>query len=1078
VDFRILGPLEVIEQGRPIDLTSLKQRTVLAILLIASPRVVSTDRLLEDLWGEDAFGKENTLWTYISRLRSILDPDRQKSGEDAILVTKDHGYALDVPPRDIDAKRFERMAGEGAALVKDDPPRASQILTKALSMWRGPALDEFTYQDFARPEIVRLEELRLTALEDRFEADLRLGKSRELVGEIEALVEQHPLREQFVAHHLLALYRSGRQADALRAFERFRTRLSETLGVQPSPRLLRLEEQVLLHDRRIQGSPSTATSLNGTDRVAANPYKGLRAFGERDVADFFGRDLVVSDVLRRLHQGARLIGLVGPSGSGKSSILKAGLLPVLRREASTQSDQWLVAEMVPGAHPFAELEAALLRASPDPPATLREQFSNETNGMLSAILRLLPQPSSRLILAIDQFEELFSLVDDAEVRSRFLADLIPVLDDPHQRTVVILTLRSDYYGRPLEYPDFGARLGNGVVNVTSMRPDELECAALMPATKAGVSIESSLLVSLLGDVVGQPGALPLFQYTLTELFEHRTDDTLTAAAYSEMGGVGGALTRRAEDLYSGATNKQRRMVEQLFLRLVTITGNEELTLRRVRAAEMIELDLDLVDLQSVIERYADNRLLTLDRDQVSGAPTVEIAHEALSTEWDRLRGWIADARDDLQLRNTLRTNITEWEREGSHPGYLLSGARLERFESWTASTAIGLTESERGFVDLSVEARDAQVEADAERRRHELSVLRRASLRVWAVATAAVAGVVAVAFVMFGVSAPASPKIGVIYLGAGDQGQNDLLMLGVDEAERRYDVEASVITPLADPLEDLTRLCDSDHKLVLVVSSFFLPLADAGPECADTVIVGIDWPPPDAIPEVDQPNVVQAVFEVEEGSFIAGAAAALASQTERVGFVGAMPIVPVEHARAAFTAGVASVDPGVTVESIYVGQTETSGFFNPQRGKAAAEQAIEAGADVIFNYSVGSGSGLLEAVREASQSTGLKHWFIGSEADDYLAASEIDRTYVLTSVVKRTDKVLLDVVADYLDGSLEPGPRFYGIANDSIELSKRGGFLDGYEDRLSALEDAVLSGQIDVPTTPLNPVTLRSPDDE
>ncbi|MGB7861389.1 MAG: BTAD domain-containing putative transcriptional regulator, partial [Acidimicrobiia bacterium] len=541
-----------------------------------------------------------------------------------------------------------------AALIRDNPQEASRILTQALAMWRGPALDDFAYQDFARSEIVRLEEIRLTALEDRFEADLRLGKSRELVAEIEALIEQHPLREQLVAHLLLALYRSGRQGEALRAFERFRTRLRDTLGVEPSPQLARLEEQVLLHDPRIQGPPSTHSSLNAGKGAAANPFKGLRAFGEKDVADYFGRELIVSDVLRRLNEGARLIGLVGPSGSGKSSILKAGVIPVLRRGVPTDSDQWLVAEMVPGAHPFAELEAALLRASPDPPASLREQLSNETTGMLGAILRLLPQPSSRLILAIDQFEELFSLVDDEQVRSRFLAQLIPVLDDPHQRTAVLLTLRSDYYGRPLEYPDFGARLGNGVVNVTSMRLDELEAAALKPANQAGVSIESSLLVRLLSDVIGRPGALPLFQYTLTELFEHRADDSLTVAAYGEMGGVGGALTRRAEDLYAEATDEQRRVVEQLFLRLVTITGNEELTLRRVRAAEMIDLDLDLVDLQSAIERYADNRLLTLDRDQVSGAPTVEIAHEALLTEWDRLRGWIADAHDDLQLHATLR----------------------------------------------------------------------------------------------------------------------------------------------------------------------------------------------------------------------------------------------------------------------------------------------------------------------------------------------------------------------------------------------------------------------------------------
>jgi DNA-binding SARP family transcriptional activator/basic membrane lipoprotein Med (substrate-binding protein (PBP1-ABC) superfamily) len=1068
VDFRILGPLEVIDDEHPLDLSH-KQRALLAILLIASPRVVSTDRLLDDLWGDESLGKENTLWTYISRLRAVLDPDRQHGGSGEILLTKDHGYALDVPAETIDARRFERMAAEGAALIRDEPGMASKLLRTALSMWRGPALDDFAFDEFARAEIIRLEELRLIALEDRFDADLRLGRSRELVAELESVHQQHPLREGFVGKLMLALYRSGRQADALRAFERFRKRLGDELGLEPSPELRRLEEQVLLHDSRIQGPPVAAGPRS---RVAANPFKGLRAFRERDAADFFGRERIVGDVVRRLGQGDRLIALVGPSGSGKSSILKAGVIPAVRKDAS--AEEWFVAEMVPGAHPFAELEAALLRASLDGPDSLGDQLAGGATGTLRAVLRMLPNQSSRMVLAIDQFEELFTLVDDEEVRARFLAQLIPVLDDPHGRIVVVLTLRSDFYSRPLRYPDFGTRLGDGIVNVTPMLPDELEAAARKPAWNAGVTLEPSLLAKMLSDVIGEPGALPLFQYTLTELFERRGADTLTLADYETLGGVEGTLSRRAEDRYAELDDAEREATRQLLLRLVAVTGDEEWTRRRVPAAEILDLGMEVVALQTVIERYTEDRLLTLDQDPVTGAPTIEIAHEALLAEWRRLHDWIDAAKEDLQQRAALDASVAEWEQEHEDPGFLLSSSRLVRYEAWAAATTLGLTQRERAFLLRSIEARDTEQAVDRERTQREVSLRRRATFGLGALLAVIVAGVVAVALVALGVFSTNAPKVGLIHPNA-DNPQIDLLRLGMDEAERRYGIEPTSIAPLADPRLDLTRLCESGYPLVLVASTFFIDLADAGPTCDETLIAGIEWPSPQAYPALDHPNVVQADVDTSDGTFLAGAAAALTTQTGTVAFIQALPMVPLDVDRAQFAAGVASVDPGIAVESVYVALDEESGFFNPAGGKAAAEQAIGAGADVVFNGAIGAGPGILEAVREATEATGIKHWYIGSEADDYLTAAAEDRQYVLTSVVKRLDVVLLDLVDAYVAGDLEPGPRSYTLGNGAVELSTRGGFLDDHLDRLAELRDDITSGRVVVPTEPSGPVTLTTP---
>src|SRR5712692_8344828 len=247
MEFRILGPLEVVEEGHRVKLGGARRRALLAILLTRANEIVSTDRLIDELWGDrPPKTAANTLQYYVSQLRKLLGADR--------IVTRRPGYLIQVEPGELDLERFERLAEEGGA----------DGLRRALALWRGAPLADFAYEAFAQAAIGRLEELRLTALEQRIEADLALGRHGELAGELEELVAEHPLRERPRGQLMLALYRSGRQAEALEAYQETRRVLVEQLGIEPSPALQELERAILRQDPALDlgtGPPAPERSI-------------------------------------------------------------------------------------------------------------------------------------------------------------------------------------------------------------------------------------------------------------------------------------------------------------------------------------------------------------------------------------------------------------------------------------------------------------------------------------------------------------------------------------------------------------------------------------------------------------------------------------------------------------------------------------------------------------------------------------------------------------------------------------------------------------------------------------------------
>lgn len=1149
MEIRVLGPVEVGGDGELVALGGPRQRALFALLVAAVPDLVSTDGLIDGLWGEEASpGSRSTLQTYVSNLRQVLGD---------VLVHERGGYRLVVDPGVIDAVEFTTALEDSRVGLATDPEKVAVGLRRVLALWRGRPYADLVEVPGLESETRRLEALRLEAVELRIDAELACGRHSEVLAELEGLAEEHPTREHFRAQHMLALYRAGRQADALRAYRRSEAYLAETLGVDPSEELQDLELRILDHDEslrlgasravtqrfaflvsEIEGSTrlwdrfpqAMATALADHDRilgeaieeaggrvvkhtgemavavfpdavaavaaaeamlwrladtdwgeigelrvrlgvdvgeaeargddfygpplnrasrlcaighggqvllssaaerdvtasappglqvrhlgevplrgmaapervsqlvfsglpavfpdlrldaasgldhgaealslpgyevrepigegrfgvvwrayqpsvgrevavkivrpefagrpsfvrrfeaeartvarlahphivplidfwrdatgaylvlqlleggslretlsagsldeaarrrilhqvgaaldhahaqgvihgdfqpdnilldeagnaylsdfgiaarlvdpevvasmssspafrapeeprsgptkaadlfafgmltrhllgdhpelqdllaratsrhpenryqsaaalladldealgqqapvverppVSRNPYKGLRAFDESDAPDFHGRDELVSALTGAI-RGHRFVTVVGPSGSGKSSAVRAGLLPALAGGAVERSERWFRTVLTPGTHPLESLLEALEALAPEP-AELLEPLEN--GDLTEATHRLLGDADGELVIVVDQFEEVFTLVDDPHKRDAFLDLFVQGVQAEGSRVRVVATLRADFYDRPLEHKGLDRLVRDGLVTVLRPTPEELLEMISRPAQAVGLRWEPGLPHRIAQEVVDQPGGLPLLQYALTELVERRHGDLLTGDDYQRTGGVAGALATRAEAVFRELAPSRQEAAREMLLRLVTVDEDAEATRRRVRRSELESLGIDREDLEPVLEAFTTERLLLADRDPLTRGPTVEVAHEALLREWPRLRAWIQDEQDALLLGRRLRAAIAEWEAAQHDDDYLLTGARLAPFSTWAQSAS--LIGEERAFLQASQERDQAEQAARARRRRVLTGVL--ASATVVAMLLASVA---------------------------------------------------------------------------------------------------------------------------------------------------------------------------------------------------------------------------------------------------------------------------------------------------------------------------------------------------
>lgn len=524
-----------------------------------------------------------------------------------------------------------------------------------------------------------------------------------------------------------------RFADALSMAAALRKAI--TPAVRDTPVALGGEEsdELIISISRSTGTISIDTDLLDMAEPV-NPYKGLRAFQESDSDDFFGREALVQKLLDRLqepHPLARFLAVVGPSGSGKSSVVKAGVIPALRKNAIPGSDKWFVVEMLPGLHPLDEIESALLKIAVTPPVGLSDLLRTDEKGLGQAVKNVLPDDDTELLLVIDQFEEVFTQVESENERTHILNSLRAAVLDPASRLRVIVTLRADFYDRPLNYEGFGSLMRDRTEVVLPLSAEELQQAIAGPAERVGLLVEPALVAEMVSEIQDEPGALPLLQYALTEVFEKREGITLTLDAYRASGGALGALAHRAEELYQTFNEEQQATTRQIFLRLVTLGEGTEDTRRRVLWAELIAIegDDDTV-MQAVLELYGKYRLLTFGADPQTREPTVEVAHEALIRQWQRLREWLNESRESVRLQRRLIAALSDWQNQGRDASFLASGTRLVQYESLLESTNLALTANEQTYIRASISARDEKAAAEEARRERELALERQAKRRL------------------------------------------------------------------------------------------------------------------------------------------------------------------------------------------------------------------------------------------------------------------------------------------------------------------------------------------------------------
>lgn len=490
--------------------------------------------------------------------------------------------------------------------------------------------------------------------------------------------------------------------------------------------VLMLEDQPAVTDRLLE----LASAVRREDAPASGlpPYKGLFFFDESHADLFFGRENLTASLVARLFSGLeaghRFLTVIGASGSGKSSLVRAGLIPSLRWQK--ESSGWPIYVMTPTAHPLEALAEVLNGHNPTRSSTQAtgKEIASTAQGLQQTLDRLADASGSEhVLLVIDQFEELFTLCHDEMEQHAFVENVLTAALQPGGKALVVIAMRADFYAHCAHFDLLRQAVSNHQEYIGPMRMDDLRHAIEEPAKRGHWEIEPGLVEVLLHDVgadVGrapEPGALPLLSHALLETWQRRRGHTMTLSGYIASGGVRGAIAETAETVfYDKLDQRQRDIARQIFLRLTELGGDSSTadTRRRVGFDELVSKQEDRGIVREVLSTLADARLITTDQD------VAEVAHEALIREWPTLRNWLEENREGLRLHRHLTVTAQEWDASRRDPSMLYRGARLAQALEWAVEYGDDLNLLERSFLDESRMLVDKEAAAREAQRQREL----------------------------------------------------------------------------------------------------------------------------------------------------------------------------------------------------------------------------------------------------------------------------------------------------------------------------------------------------------------------
>ncbi|MBW7881330.1 MAG: PQQ-binding-like beta-propeller repeat protein [Caldilineaceae bacterium] len=735
LSLRLLGSYEISVNGEPITtLDTQKGRALLAYLAVEADRVHPRDALAALLWPEAS--PQSALQNLRQRLyvlRKALTGVEGEAGSD-----DEHDACLQISRLDVrftlgpdcwvDVHAFNTTLN---AVERHQHRRLDacaecmELVEQAVALYTGDFLHGLTLPDANEFDLWREQQRAklqarvlsaLTHLTTFYERRREYDKARRF---LQRMLELEPWSEETHRGLMRVLALSGRRVAALNQFEVAQRIIAEELAADLSPETVALYEQI------------KARELLPELLESDTPYKGLYPFGQQDAADYYGRAEAVRYLFEAVHRSPMVV-VLGASGSGKSSAILAGLLPSLAKPAAPlapagevhamnggPSLRWKTTIMRPGVDPFQSLAEALVHLLPETPqlSVLAAAFCEDNTALFDTVTEILALPShnaERLLIFIDQFEELYTLCRDVGTRRRFVDLLHSAVEQASQHELpltILASLRADFMSQVLTQRPLADVVQRGGIVLGPMTREELRAAIEEPARNRGVLFEPGLVDRLLDDVGEEPGNLPLLQFALTQLWARREDSRLTHAVYDEIGGVAAAVARYADHVFDRLPAADRPLARHLFTQLVLPGESTEDTRRPATRAEVGP------DGWHLAQKLADLRLVVTGVN-AAGEEVVELVHEALIWSWGRLRAWMDDNRDFRRWQQRLRTSLQQWQASGQEEDLLLRGAVLAEAEQWAEQRDDELSAAEQRYIGASIAVRNRQqAEADAARQR-------------------------------------------------------------------------------------------------------------------------------------------------------------------------------------------------------------------------------------------------------------------------------------------------------------------------------------------------------------------------